>query len=162
MTLKISLSVNLKALSFAPSLDSVFWSSQYFNINILLANQSSSALPQQQHHPWMENLSATTSAAPSLQTSQPQIQYSIQNRQQQGSIVVQQPQQQQSQIIQQPSISLSSTTPFQLNSTTLTTTTTTYSPTFNSFPSYMESQHIDTGTTLQQLQSVENPNQQVP
>lgn len=79
---------------------------------------------------------------------------------QQGHIVQQQ--QQQSQIIQQSAISLNSTTPFQLNSTTLPTTTTTYSPTFNSFPSYMESQHIDSGTTLQQLQSAENPNQAVP
>lgn len=106
--------------------------------------------------------SVTTSAAPSLQTSQPQIQYSIQNRQQQGTIVVQQSQQQQSQIIQQPT--LSSTTPFQLNSTTsLPTTTTTYSPTFNSFPSYMETQQVDSGSSLQQLQtSTDNPNQAAP
>lgn len=128
--------------------------------NIFLANQSSSTIPQQ-HHPWMDNLSSvTTSAAPSMQTSQPQIQYSIQNRPQQGTIVVQQSQQQQSQIIQQPT--LSSTTPFQLNSTTLPTTSTTYSPTFNSFPSYMETQHIDSGTSLQQSQTVDNPNQVVP
>lgn len=108
----------------------------------------------------MENLSATASATPPLQTSQPQIQYSIQNRPQQGTIVVQQAQQQQSQIIQQPT--LSSTTPFQLNSSTLTTTTTTYSPSFNSFPSYAETQHTDSGTSLQQLPTVDNPNQVVP
>lgn len=108
----------------------------------------------------MENLSAPTSAAPSLQTSQPQMQYSIQNRPQQGNIVVQQSQQQ-SQMIQQ-SIPLSSTTPFQLNSTTIPTTTTTYSPTFNSFPSYMENQHIDPGPSLQQTQCVENANQAAP
>ncbi len=107
----------------------------------------------------MENMSTTTSAAPSLQTSQPQLQYSIQGRPQQGTIVVQQSQQQQSQVMQQPT--LSSTTPFQLNSTTLTTTTTTYSPTFNSFPSYMENQHIDSGTSVQQLQTIDNTNQGV-
>lgn len=109
-------------------------------------------------------MSTTTSVAPSLQTSQPQIQYSMQNRpSQQGTIVIQQSQQQQSQMMQQPT--LNSTTPFQLNSTTLSTTTTTFSPTFNSFPSYMESQQIDSGTLIpqlqqqqQQLQPVDNPN----
>lgn len=106
-------------------------------------------------------MSATTSAAQSLQTSQSQMQYTIQNRPQQGTINVQQSQQQQqTQVIQQPT--LASTAPFQLNSTTLPTTTTTYSPTFNSYPSYMETQHIDSGTSLQQLQTVENPNQAVP
>ncbi|KAJ6641924.1 Glutamine-rich protein 2, partial [Pseudolycoriella hygida] len=127
-----------------------------FQKNLDLTNQSSSALPQQ-HHPWMENMSAASSVAPTLQTSQPQMQYSIQNRPQQGTIVVQQSQQQ---IIQQPT--LSSTTPFQLNSTTMPTTTTTYSPSFNSFPSYMETQQIDSGQTLQQLQTVDNSNQVVP
>ncbi|XP_037045555.1 uncharacterized protein LOC119080996 isoform X7 [Bradysia coprophila] len=111
---------------------------------------------------WMENMSATTSAAPSLQTSQPQIQYSMQNRpSQQGTIVIQQSQQQQSQMMQQPT--LSSTTPFQLNSTALSTTTTTFSPTFNSFPSYMESQQIDAGTSsIPQLQHVDHTNPAAP
>ncbi|KAG4079903.1 hypothetical protein HA402_015034 [Bradysia odoriphaga] len=111
---------------------------------------------------WMDNMSATTSAAPSLQTSQPQIQYSMQNRpSQQGTIVIQQSQQQQSQMMQQPT--LSSTTPFQLNSTALSTTTTTFSPTFNSFPSYMESQQIDAGTSsIPQLQPVDNMNPAAP